>query len=119
MAVILQGKPWGHVERPWGYEVRANFVDANGRIYNECYTFPKAPDEKTLDAKLAASVARLDAEIAAPAEIPADPIELAIAAERAAIVSRLTAIIILDADAKRAIDAVVASLNAASAERSR
>jgi len=40
---------WGHVERPWGYEVRVDFVDGDGRIYNECLTFAAEPDSSELD----------------------------------------------------------------------
>ena len=43
---------WGHTPRPWGYEVRADYIDSQGAIYNECLTFESQPD----DAAIAAAV---------------------------------------------------------------
>lgn len=43
---------WGQVQRPWGYEVRVDFID-NGKIYNEQLLFPSIPTQQELDAAIA------------------------------------------------------------------
>jgi hypothetical protein len=58
---------WGRVPRPWGYEVRVDFVDEAGAIRNEVLTFEREPDEKQLDAAVAALADSLTARIAAEA----------------------------------------------------
>lgn len=55
---------WGHTPRPWGYEVRVDFVDAAGAIHNEVLTFAKEPDEKVLDAAVAALTDTVSARLA-------------------------------------------------------
>jgi len=42
-------KTWGNIERPWGYEVRADYRDDAGKIINEVLTFDKEPEKKILD----------------------------------------------------------------------
>lgn len=42
-------KTWGNIERPWGYEVRADYRDDAGKIINEVLTFDKEPEQKALD----------------------------------------------------------------------
>jgi len=58
---------WGHVARPWGYEVRADFVDEVGGIHNETLTFEKEPDEKQLDVAVAALTDTVGARVATEA----------------------------------------------------
>ena len=58
---------WGHTPRPWGYEVRCDFVDDNGRNWNEVLTWPKEPDEKAIDAAVAARLEAVTARVAAEA----------------------------------------------------
>jgi hypothetical protein len=58
---------WGHVSRPWGFEVRADFADEAGAIHNEVLTFEKEPDEKQLDEAVAALTDTVGARIAAEA----------------------------------------------------
>lgn len=51
---------WGQCQRPWGYEVRADFRgDVTGRIYNEVLTFPSEPGSATLDAAIVALATRV------------------------------------------------------------
>ena len=50
---------WGQVERPWGYEVRVNFTDEQGKIYNEVLNFKEKPKEE----ELADSVKQLKAQV--------------------------------------------------------
>jgi hypothetical protein len=67
---------WGHVSRPWGFEVRVDFVDAaTGIIYNEVVTFPKEPDEKELDAKVLSIQSSLESRLAFEALEAAKPKE--------------------------------------------
>jgi len=40
---------WGRVMREWGYEVRVDFEDEDGSIYNECLVFPNEPTEEELN----------------------------------------------------------------------
>jgi hypothetical protein len=65
---------WGRTARPWGYEVRCDFVDEDGRVLNEVLTWPKEPDEKVLDVAVAALTdtvgARVEAESAAALKAP-------------------------------------------------
>jgi hypothetical protein len=52
MAIILESV-WGHTERPWGYEVRVDYVDSDtGRIVNEVLTWDSqvAPAQSVIDA---------------------------------------------------------------------
>jgi len=43
---------WGHTKREWGFEIRVDFIDADGVIYNEVMTFEKDPDEETLNKRI-------------------------------------------------------------------
>ena len=61
---LTAGTPWGHTVRPWGYEVRVDFTDADtGRIYNEVMTFPSEPVQASIDAEVL--VAKAKAELVA------------------------------------------------------
>jgi len=40
---------WGRGMREWGYEVRVDFEDEDGNIYNECLVFPNEPTEEELN----------------------------------------------------------------------
>ena len=51
---------WGKVQRPWGFEIRADYDDG-GKIINEVMTFEKEPDEKEIDLKAAEIQKRLEA----------------------------------------------------------
>ena len=86
---------WGYVERPWGYEVRVDFVDENKNIHNEVLTFKKEPDEKELNSRvdaLKSSVeTRIANEITEAARPIADPIADAVAAKEAEIKAVLEA----------------------------
>jgi len=44
---------WGHTERPWGYEVRAELQDTEGNIFSEVLAFPEAPTQIEIDAAVA------------------------------------------------------------------
>jgi len=40
---------WGKVMREWGYEIRVDFEDKDGSIYNECLIFSNEPTEEELN----------------------------------------------------------------------
>jgi hypothetical protein len=65
---------WGHVQRPWGYEVRVDFEDG-GAIHNEVLTFPKEPGAKELDAAVAGLRVSVESRIALEAAEAAKPPE--------------------------------------------
>jgi hypothetical protein len=58
---------WGHVARPWGWEVRVDLTDEAGAIHNEVLTFPAEPSAPDLDAAVAACASALDARLTAEA----------------------------------------------------
>ena len=62
MTLILKSV-WGHIQRPWGYEVRVDFEDA-GAVHNECLTFPKEPDANGIDDAVASLKTKVEARIA-------------------------------------------------------
>lgn len=63
MAVTVKSV-WGHVQRPWGYEVRVDFTDdATGAVYNECMTFPSEPAQAELDARVESVRQRVDLQM--------------------------------------------------------
>jgi hypothetical protein len=64
---------WGRVERPWGYEVRADFVDEAGAIFNEVLTFPSEPSASELDAAVAARLIQVEGRVAAEALVVPEP----------------------------------------------
>ena len=51
---------WGKVERPWGYEIRADF-DNDGVIINEVMGFDKEPTQDEIDKKVEEIKVRLEA----------------------------------------------------------
>lgn len=54
------------VERPWGFEVRADFIDSvGGKIYNETFLFKEKPEQKSVDAAVAAKINALDIPVTA------------------------------------------------------
>lgn len=60
MPTMTAGTPWGHTTRPWGYEIRVDFTDENGQIYNECLTFRAVPTPAQLDDAIATRKAALE-----------------------------------------------------------
>jgi len=52
---------WGKVQRPWGFEIRADYDDGQGKIINEVMNFDKEPEQKQIDLKLAEIQSRLEA----------------------------------------------------------
>jgi hypothetical protein len=66
---------WGHTPRPWGYEVRVDFADEAGAVHNEVLTFAKKPDEKVLDAAIAALTGTVSARLAVEAAAALKPRE--------------------------------------------
>ncbi|MEW6115382.1 MAG: hypothetical protein AB1553_00575 [Nitrospirota bacterium] len=57
--ITLQNK-WGAVERPWGYEVRADFRnEATGEVINEVITFPAVPTDAEVNTKITEIINRL------------------------------------------------------------
>ena len=57
---------WGHIQRQWGYEIRADFGDGS-RVFNEVLTFPSEPSQAAVNAAVALSLARVEASLAVPA----------------------------------------------------
>lgn len=55
---------WGHTERPWGYEVRVDYADDDGEIYNEVLTFKAEPDAGALTAASDTRLATVERRIA-------------------------------------------------------
>jgi len=51
---------WGHVKRPWGYEIRADFIDDKNRIYNEVLIFRVKPSSEELAEQIQAAQDRLE-----------------------------------------------------------
>jgi len=74
MAIIKQSV-WGNVVRPWGYEVRVDFTDDSGVIYNGVLTFPKEPDAKELSAKVASIRSSVESRIAFEVAEKVKPLE--------------------------------------------
>ena len=56
-------KIWGHCQREWGYEVRVDFVDEYGSVFNECISFPSLPSQAEIDAKIEETRQRLIAQM--------------------------------------------------------
>lgn len=50
---------WGQMQRPWGYEIRADYDD-DGKIVNAVFGFDKEPDQKAIDLKVAEEMTRLE-----------------------------------------------------------
>ena len=84
---------WGRVERPWGYEVRVDFTDDEGRIHNETLTFEKEPDEKALDAAVAARLSQVEGRIAAEALVVPEPTREELVAQVAVLVAERTVLV--------------------------
>lgn len=61
---LTAGKPWGHVSRPWGYEIRVDFTDDSGGIHNEVMTFAKEPSSEEVDREMASILSRVESRIA-------------------------------------------------------
>ena len=57
MAIKLK-QLWGHTERPWGYEIRADFQDG-ANLYHEVFHWKMQPKQADIDAKVAEAIARL------------------------------------------------------------
>ena len=66
MTLILD-RIWGRVQRPWGYEVRADYLDTEA-VFNEVLTFASSPDDATLAAAVEARRVRVETSL-----LPPDP----------------------------------------------
>jgi hypothetical protein len=54
MAITI-GKPYGHIQRGWGYEVRVDYLDEElKRTHHEVFIFKGEPDSKQLEVAIAA-----------------------------------------------------------------
>ena len=67
MTLILD-RIWGRVQRPWGYEVRADYLDDTGGVYNEVLVFAASPDDAMLAAAVEARRVRVETSL-----LPPDP----------------------------------------------
>jgi hypothetical protein len=43
---------WGRVEREWGHEIRADFTDSSGKIYNETMVFNAPPTTADIESRV-------------------------------------------------------------------
>ena len=61
---------WGHIQRPWGYEVRCDFEDSDTlHIHNDVVMFAKEPKEtKDIDVAVEATRVALEARIKAESD---------------------------------------------------
>ena len=75
MAVKLKSV-WGHIQRPWGYEVRVDFTDGE-HIYNRCITTEKELSTADLDLKIAVLQNAVERDVALEIAETAKPVELA------------------------------------------
>jgi len=84
---------WGHTPRPWGYEVRVDFTDDAGGIHNETLTFEREPDEKALDAAVAARLSQVEGRIAAETLVVPEPTREELVAKVAELEATATALV--------------------------
>lgn len=65
---------WGHTERPWGYEVRVDYLDGE-TVHNHVLTWPAEPTPAEIDALVESTRMQLqersDAEALAEVEAAA------------------------------------------------
>lgn len=61
---------WGHTDRPWGYEVRVDYQDDNGKIYNEVLNFPSEPNQIEIESAVEVRRLKLVEMAATLTEIP-------------------------------------------------
>ena len=94
---------WGHTLRPWGYEVRADYVDDDGTIYNEVLTWPTEPDAKALDVAVTDRLALVESRIVAAAEVVPEKTREDLAVEVSTLESRVTELETENDDLKRQI----------------
>ena len=59
---------WGLTVRPWGWEIRADYLDTDGKIHNEAFTFPSQPTQAEIDAAVEARRLDLDDRLTAQEE---------------------------------------------------
>lgn len=50
-------RTWGHTQRPWGFEVRADFEHEGNTLFSTM-TFDKEPTKEEIDAKVISEQAR-------------------------------------------------------------
>jgi len=41
--MMVVDRIWGHCRRDWGYEVRVDYIDADGSIHHQTMCFQKEP----------------------------------------------------------------------------
>jgi len=54
---------FGHQQRPWGYEVRADVWDESDNHYPICMTWPNEPTETQIDTEVDRRIVNLQAEL--------------------------------------------------------
>ena len=64
MSLVIKSV-WGHILRPWGYEVRVDFVDVDDSIHNEVLTFKTKPSQSELEFAVMSLMSKLELTIAA------------------------------------------------------
>lgn len=94
---------WGHTLRPWGYEVRADYVGDDGTIYNEVLTWPTEPDAKALDIAVTDRLAIVESRIVAAAEVVPEKTREELIADVAVLEARVTEVELENDDLKRQI----------------
>lgn len=64
MPIIQNGNTWGSVIRPWGYEIRVDFIDdVSATRYNEVLTFAAEPTSSELDEAVSARLIKLENQV--------------------------------------------------------
>ena len=94
MATLTAQPVWGSVQRPWGWEVRVDFADDEGRIHNEVLTFPVEPPARELDAAVAVRLALVERRLAAEALVVPEPTREELVAKVAVLEAEKAALIV-------------------------
>lgn len=84
MAVAVV-RVWGAIQRSWGYELRADYLGNDGRVYNETLTFKSAPTVQARDAAVEAQRQRLEIMESEPVVMASDPTDQEIVTLKAEI----------------------------------
>ena len=94
---------WGHTERPWGYEVRADYVDDDGAIWNEVIHWPKEPTAEEIDKAAADRMAVVESRIATAALVVPEKTREDLVADVATLETRVVELEAENEDLKRQV----------------
>jgi hypothetical protein len=122
MTIVLKDL-WGHVQRDWGYEIRADFL-YGPKILNEVLIFKAKPDQKQIDTAVSATLSRLESEASIPdktetVEVPPDQVKVDLYSKLCALCVELDTVDEKMGDKLRdAIDPLYHSMSAAEVKMS-